>query len=133
MNCAESLSSQLGVWRMSSCMRPTMRMSLLMSLAYITLCVRWFFCKDFELVVDYWDECEVSGCEGMYMFITSSDVSGLLDILMTSRYGDMFLGVGILILFSVEYMFSWIMARVPPLGGLHDVNFGYLCRFVSFA
>ena len=53
MNCAESLSSQLGVWRMSSCMRPTRRMSLLMSLAYITMCVRWFFCKDFELVVDY--------------------------------------------------------------------------------
>ena len=33
------------------------------------------------------------GCEGMYRFIMSSGVSGLLDILKTSRFDDIFLGV----------------------------------------
>ena len=34
----------------------------------------------------------------------SSGVSGLLDILKTSKYGKMFLGVGILVIFSIEYL-----------------------------
>ena len=49
------------------------------------------------------------GCEAMYRFIMSSGVSGLLDILKTNRYGDMFLDVGILVIFLLEYMFWWIM------------------------
>ena len=44
----------------------------------------------------------------------------------------MLLGVGILVIFLVEYMFLWIMARVPPLGVLDVVDCGFLCRFVSF-
>lgn len=45
----------------------------------------------------------------------SSGVSGLLDILKTSKYGNTVLGVWILVIFSLKYMFLWIMARVPPL------------------
>lgn len=36
-------------------------------------------------------------CEGVYKFIVSSGVSGLLEFLKTNRYGDMLLGVGILV------------------------------------
>lgn len=72
------------------------------------------------------------GCEGMCRFIMSSSVSNLLDILKTSRYGDILLGVGILVKFSIEYMFLWIMAKMPPLGVSDVVNCRFLCRFVSF-
>ena len=57
----------------------------------------------------------------------------MLDILKNSRYSDMFLVVGNLIIFLIKYMFLWIMARVPPLEGSNVVNCGFLCRFVSFA
>ena len=39
MNCAQSLSSRLRDWGMPLCMPATRRMSLLRSLANITLCV----------------------------------------------------------------------------------------------
>ena len=68
----------------------------------------------------------------MYRVITSSGVIGLLDISKASEYGDMFLGVGILVIFLVEYMFMWIMARMPPLGGSNVVNCGFLHRFLLF-
>ena len=42
----------------------------------------------------------------------SSGVSGLLDILKTSKYGNMFLGVGILVIFSIEYSVLWIRCRL---------------------
>ena len=73
MNCAQSLSSQLRVWGMSSCMWPTRRMSLLMSLANITLCVRWFFWVRiliWSLII--WMSVKLVGYEGMCMFIMSS-------------------------------------------------------------
>ena len=38
---------------------------------------RVVFGKDFEFVFDYWDE----RCVGMYRFVMSRGVSGLLDIL----------------------------------------------------
>ena len=72
------------------------------------------------------------GCEGMYMFIMSSDVNGLLDLSSTSRYGDILLGVGILATFLLEYMFLWIMTKLLPFGGLNVMNCRFLCRFMSF-
>ena len=39
------------------------------------------------------------GCEGIYRFIISSGMSGLLDILKNSRCGDIYLGMGILVIF----------------------------------
>ena len=45
----------------------------------------------------------------MYRFIMSIGVSGLLNILKTTKYGDMLLGVAILVKILMEYMLcgSW--------------------------
>ena len=118
---------------MLSCMWPTRMISLLMSLANITLCVGWFLVRFLIWSLIIGMSVRLVGCENMCMFIMSSCVSGLLYNLKTSRYIDMFLGTGILIVFSAEYIFSSIMARTPPLGGLDVVNCGFLCRFVSIA
>ena len=40
---------------------------------------------------------------------------GLFVILITCRYGDIVLGVGILVMFSFVWMVFGIMIRVPPL------------------
>lgn len=42
-------------------------------------------------------------------------VRGLLLISMAWRYGDIELGVGILVMFSFVYIALGIMARMPPL------------------
>ena len=47
----------------------------------------------------------------------SSKVSGLLFILMASKYSNMELGVGILVALLEEWMSLWIMTNTPPLGG----------------
>lgn len=62
--------------------------------ANITLCVGWFLVRIviWSLIIGM--SRRSMGCEGMYWFIMSSGVSGLLDILKTSRINDMFLGVG---------------------------------------
>lgn len=67
------------------------------------------------------------GCEGIYRFIISSGMSGLLDILKNRRCGDIFLGMGILVIFLCRVYVLWIMARVPTLGGSDVVN----CMFSS--
>lgn len=51
----------------------------------------------------------------MYMFIRSIGVSGLFLISRIWRYGDIELGVGILVMFSFVCMVLGIMANVPPL------------------
>ena len=43
---------------------------------------------------------------------------GLFLIRMTCRYGEMELGVGILVMFSFVWIFLGIMARMPPLAML---------------
>ena len=53
---------------------------------------------------------------GIYMFMRSIGVIGLLFIFITCRYGDMVLGVGILVMFSFVWMVFGIIIRVPPLG-----------------
>ena len=62
--------------------------------ANITLCVGWFLVRIviWSLIIGM--SRRSMGCEGMYWFIMSSGVSGLLDILKTSRINNMFLGVG---------------------------------------
>lgn len=54
------------------------------------------FYEDFDLLFDFWNECEV-----MYKFIMSIGVRKFLEILKASSYGDMLFGVGILVIFSV--------------------------------
>ena len=59
--------------------------------------------------------CVSWGCVGMYMFMRSIGVSGLFLIKRTWRYGDIELGVDILVMFSFVRMTLGIMASVPPL------------------
>lgn len=59
--------------------------------------------------------CVSWGCVGMYMFMRSIGVSGLFLIKRTWRYGDIELGVDILVMFSFVWMTLGIMANVPPL------------------
>ena len=70
--------------------------------------------------------CISSRCVGMYMFKMSMGVRGLLLISMTWRYGDIKLGIGILVMFSFVYIDLGIMARMPPLAYVGHV---YLLRF----
>ena len=42
-------------------------------------------------------------------------MNGLFFIMITCRYGDIVLGVGILVMFSFVWMIFGIMIRVPPL------------------
>lgn len=65
-------------------------------------------------------------CDGIYRFIIISGVSGLLEIFMACRYGDMLLGVGILVTLSVEYMSLCNMASTPPFGISGAVNCWFL-------
>ena len=51
----------------------------------------------------------------MYILMRSMGVSGLFLIMMAYRYGEMELGVGILVMFSLECMVFGIMVRMPPL------------------
>ena len=52
---------------------------------------------------------------GIYMFMRSMGVIGLFFIMITCRYGDIVLGVGILVMFSFVWMVFGIMISVPPL------------------
>ena len=54
---------------------------------------------------------------GIYIFISSIGVAGLLLIMMVCRYGDMELGVGILWMFSFVYIDLGIKASMPPRAG----------------
>ena len=51
----------------------------------------------------------------MYMFSRSIGVMGLLLIRMACKYGDIGLGVEILLMFSFVYMDLSIKASMPPL------------------
>lgn len=51
----------------------------------------------------------------MYMLMRSIGVIGLFFIMMTCRYGDILLGVGIFVMFSFVWMVFGIMTSVPPL------------------
>ena len=77
MNCARSLSSQLGIWKIPSCMWPTRRMSLLKSPAIITFCVGWFLVRILIWSLIIGTSGRLVGCEGMYRFIMSSGVSNM--------------------------------------------------------
>ena len=55
------------------------------------------------------------GCVGMYMFSRSIGVMGLLVISMACRYGDIGLGVGVLLMLSFVHMDLGIKASMPPL------------------
>lgn len=51
----------------------------------------------------------------MYILMRSMGVIGLFFIMMTCRYGDILLGVGIFVMFSFVWMVFGIMTSVPPL------------------
>jgi len=59
--------------------------------------------------------CMSSKCDGMYMFRMSIGVRGLLLIIMAWRYGDIGLGVGILVIFLFVYINFGIIASMPTL------------------
>jgi hypothetical protein len=54
----------------------------------------------------------------MYIFIRSMSVIGLFCILITCRYGEIVMGVAILVILSLAWMVLGIMVRVPPVAGL---------------
>jgi hypothetical protein len=54
----------------------------------------------------------------MYKFIRSMGVIGLFFMVMIWMYGEIALGVGILVIFSFVCMVLGIMVRIPPLAGL---------------
>ena len=58
--------------------------------------------------------CKSCGCIGIYMLRRSIAFRGLLLIRMAWRYGDMWLGVGILEIFSLVYIDLGILASTPP-------------------
>lgn len=49
----------------------------------------------------------------MYIFKMSSGVRGVLLMVMASRYGDMGLGVSILVMFLLVYIAVGIMVSMP--------------------
>lgn len=55
------------------------------------------------------------GWVGMYKFMMRSGVRGLFLIFMAWRYGDIQLGVVILVMFSLLYITLGIMVSMPPL------------------
>ena len=63
----------------------------------------------------------------MYIFMRSMGVIGLFFMMMTCKYGDIALGVGILVIFSFVWMVFGIMVSVPPLALLFSE---YLFGFV---
>jgi hypothetical protein len=63
----------------------------------------------------------------MYMFRMSIGVRGLLLIIMAWRYGDIELGVGILVMFSFVYINLGIMASMPPLACVEPEYRLYFC------
>ena len=50
-------------------------------------------------VLEVWDKHVSSRCVGIYMCMISQGVSGWLFIFIICRYGEMFAGVGILVIF----------------------------------
>ena len=54
-------------------------------------------------------------CVGIYMCMISQGMSGWLFILIICRYGEIFTGVGILVIFPGNAYFLWISVSRPPL------------------
>ena len=77
---------------MPLCMWPIGRMYLLKSPTHISLCVGWFLIRILIWSLIIWMTERSVGCEDIYRFTMSSSMSGLLDILNTCKYNDMFLG-----------------------------------------
>lgn len=75
--------------------------------------------------------CVSWGCVGMYLFMRSIGVSGLFLIRRTWRYGDIGLGVGILVMFSFVSIALGIMTYVPPLALLAP-EYLFCCCVVLF-
>ena len=64
----------------------------------------------------------------MYIFRMSIGVTGFLLITVAWRYGDIELGVGILVMFSFVWIDLGIIINMPPLAG---VGLDYqLCLYV---
>ena len=61
---------------------------------------------------------------GIYIFMRSMGVIGLFLIMMVCKYGDMALGDGILVMFSLVCMVFGIMIRTPPLALFSEYLFG---------
>ena len=62
--------------------------------------------------------CVSSKCIGIYMCMISQGISGWLFILMICRYGEIFVGVGILVTFPGNAYFAWINVSRPPRPGV---------------
>ena len=56
-----------------------------------------------------------SMCVGIYMCMISQGISGWLFILIICRYGEIFTGVEILVIFPGNAYFLWISVCRPPL------------------
>lgn len=107
-----------------------LKVSLLKYVANITLCEGRFL-----MSIMIWSSissmrCSLLRCEAMYRFNMSSWIRGFFAILWALMYGEMLLGVGILVLFMVEWMSLCILASTPFFGGFVDINWLPLWGFV---
>lgn len=99
VNARHSISYGCGGVVLWSFCRPIKAISILKSphrmyvwFGYVVIC-----CVIVCFII--WMYLVSSGCVGIYMFINSHGCKGWFFILIICRYGDMFAGVGILIMF----------------------------------
>ena len=59
-----------------------------------------------------------SKCVGIYMYTISHGIEEWLFILIICKYGEMFVGVGILVTFPGNAYLLWISVSRPPLPGV---------------
>ena len=59
--------------------------------------------------------------DGMYICIISQDCNGWFFICIICRYGDMFIGDGILVMLPGKAYLLFISARSPPLAGVYGI------------
>ena len=59
-----------------------------------------------------------SKCVGIYMCMISHGVSGWLFIFIIYKYGEILVGVKILVTFPENAYLLWISVRRPPLPGV---------------
>ncbi len=62
--------------------------------------------------------CMSSWCVGIYMCMISQGISGWLFILIICKYGEIFAGVGILVIFPGNAYFLCISVSRPPRPGV---------------
>ena len=116
-----SISSSCEGMSLCSFCRPISAISLLKSPHNIYV---WFGCAFICILI----VCCIIGinlkssmCEGMYRCIINHDCIGWFFMCMICRYGEMFVGVGIFVMFPRNAYFLFISVSRPPLAGVYGI------------